>query len=723
MTIRTYLLLLIGLAGALGVSLSSIQRYTSQRQASSQRSLLASEEVYSKVMLCDQNIQTLATVCDLVFYSNQQVGQGPVTLIRFIEDQLKELQPSIQGDPTFVQDNQRLAGKIQAIDEGLLALDGLIREVEKKGGVFKDMAFSEAYLEKDFQNAIRPIVQLLKNFSETAQSSFQTLSQSEDAHRDAAQKNRLVNLIRNQSDTLNQLINTVCQLGQPDNSPLQLEYEALMESISLSMRGLVDLSETSLERNRFQSEQTGIKNKSLLWGASFLFVLCLIGGFWWVKRGISSPLLQLSVAAEKAVHSHEPYKGYDAGAREIQNLNRSLMHLTHSLEDLVETRTHQLAKTEAEMRKLSHVASRISDAVIITSADGQVEWVNDGFIRQSGYQLKDIYGKRPGSLLQGPKSDPTTVAFMHAQLEAGKGFRVQLINYTKQKRQYWIQLEVQPVYDTEHRLSNYIGVARDITRDKQELRDQRLETIGNVASGLAHDLNNILAPITLSIETLKEMYPDSDEMVDTIEQCSKRAAQMVQQLLNYVKGHAGTVAVFQLTDVMNETVELLRFTLPKKVSIDFSFDLPDTSIHGDSTQIQQMLINLAVNARDAMPEGGRIQLRVERVALAEAQFSSMVLISDKAKPGMFAVIRLADSGTGIEPDKLERIFEPFYTTKAPEEGTGLGLAAVAGIMKGHRGMIQVESKVGHGTTFSLFLPIYQLEAENTPRTQLKHSVS
>ena len=127
-----------------------------------------------------------------------------------------------------------------------------------------------------------------------------------------------------------------------------------------------------------------------------------------------------------------------------------------------------------------------------------------------------IIGKRPGSLLQGPKSDPTTVAFMHAQLEAGKGFRVQLINYTKQNRQYWIQLEVQPVYDTEHQLSNYIGVARDITRDKQELRDQRLETIGNVASGLAHDLNNILAPITLSIEMLKEMYPDSDEMVDTM---------------------------------------------------------------------------------------------------------------------------------------------------------------------------------------------------------------
>ena len=147
-------------------------------------------------------------------------------------------------------------------------------------------------------------------------------------------------------------------------------------------------------------------------------------------------------------------------------------------------------------------------------------------------------------------------------------------------------------------------MARDITRDKQELRDQRLETIGNVASGLAHDLNNILAPITLSIEMLKEMYPDSDEMVDTIEQCSKRASQMVQQLLNYVKGHAGTVAVFQLKDVMNETVELLRFTLPKKVSIDFSFDLLDTLIYGDSTQIQQMLINLAVNARDAMPEGG-----------------------------------------------------------------------------------------------------------------------
>ena len=180
-----------------------------QSAAGKQSTLLAAEEVHSKVILCDQNIQTLATVCDLVFYSNQQVGQGPVTLIRFIEDQLKELQPSIQGDPMFVQANQRLEGKIQAIDKDLLALDGLIREVEKQGRVFKDMAFSQAYLEKDFRNAITPIVELLQNFSQTAQSSFQTLSQSEDA----SSKNLLVNLIRNQADALNQLINTVCQQG------------------------------------------------------------------------------------------------------------------------------------------------------------------------------------------------------------------------------------------------------------------------------------------------------------------------------------------------------------------------------------------------------------------------------------------------------------------------------------------------------------------------------
>jgi PAS domain S-box-containing protein len=357
------------------------------------------------------------------------------------------------------------------------------------------------------------------------------------------------------------------------------------------------------------------------------------------------------------------------------------------------------------MRKLSHVASRISDGVIITNKDGLVDWVNEGFIRQSGYQLKEVKGHKPGLLLQGARTDPSTIARMHERLQAGEGFIVQLVNYTKQQQPYWVQLEVQPVYDRDRQLSNYIGVARNITRDKQELRDQRLETIGNVASGLAHDLNNILAPITLSIEMLKETYPESDEMVDTIEQCATRASFMVQQLLNYVKGQAGALSIFDLSEVLNQTLDLLRFSLPKRISLHYEPLPTPTQIHGDSTQVQQLLVNLAVNARDAMPDGGKLSLSAREVELSSEHFKAMILCSEKAKPGRYGLISLADEGTGIEPSHVERIFEPFFTTKSPEEGTGLGLAAVAGIIKGHNGLIHVESQLGEGTTFMIYLPI------------------
>ena len=264
----TYLLLLIGLAGALGVSLSSIQRYTSQRQASSQRSLLAAEEVHSKVILCDQNIQTLATVCDLVFYSNQQVGQGPVTLIRSLRISSRNCNLPFRAIPCSFKPISGLREN-PAIDNDLLALDGLIREVEKQGGVFKDMAFSQPIWRKISRTPSRRSWSSCKTFSNRA-TSFQTLSQSEDA----AQKSF------GESDPQSgRCPQPTHQYGVPAGQPdsIAAEYETLMESISLSMRGLVDLSETSLERNRFQSEQTGIKNKSLLWGASL--AICLVPGW------------------------------------------------------------------------------------------------------------------------------------------------------------------------------------------------------------------------------------------------------------------------------------------------------------------------------------------------------------------------------------------------------------------------------------------------------------
>lgn len=704
MKIRTYLLILVVLAGVSGFLLSFAQQLTGARRQSVQDSVFRVTQFNEQVELLNNSVETLNLNLVEVFVYNRPVLNGYRKNITAIQEQLEKLAEAAQAFSGLRRDEVPPGSYIGSLIVQLTDLDRLLEQAENLKDQEPELELPQGMLLADLLDNLQAVVGDQSQFYQEAKMAFkshQTESPNEVNLKDLSQ---IINKIIDKEAEAQGLLNAI-MIQVPRKHPLGEKYDSLIDSTNENVSSLEEWSSRSLKQAELKALQTDQTNRRLLTWTSVAFVILLFFGFWWGARRISSPLLQLSEAAEKAVQSGEPYQVQPAGALEIQNLNHSLVHLTHSLEDLVETRNRQLVVAEAEMRKLSHVASRISDGVIITNKDGLVDWVNEGFILQSGYQLKEIKGHKPGLLLQGARTDPSTIARMHERLQAGEGFIVQLVNYTKQQQPYWVQLEVQPVYDRDRQLSNYIGVARNITRDKQELRDQRLETIGNVASGLAHDLNNILAPITLSIEMLKETYPESDEMVDTIEQCATRASFMVQQLLNYVKGQAGALSIFDLSEVLNETLDLLRFTLPKRVSLHYEPLPTPTQIHGDSTQVQQLLINLAVNARDAMPDGGKLSLSAREVELSSEDFKEMILCSEKAKPGRYGLISLADEGTGIEPSHVERIFEPFFTTKSPEEGTGLGLAAVAGIIKGHNGLIHVESQLGEGTTFMIYLPI------------------
>jgi PAS domain S-box-containing protein len=236
--------------------------------------------------------------------------------------------------------------------------------------------------------------------------------------------------------------------------------------------------------------------------------------------------------------------------------------------------------------------------------------------------------------------------------------------------------------------------------ERQMLRSQRLESIGTLAGGVAHDLNNALAPILMSVELLRMDYPKESEIMETIETSAKRGADMVRQLLTFAKGAEGERVPLRPDRLVKELEKMMQGSFPKNLQLAVKCDPQLPLVLGDATQLHQVLLNLCVNARDAMPHGGTLTLEAERMEM-DATYASSI---PAAKPGNYVVLRVRDTGTGIPPEIIDRIFDPFFSTKSPDKGTGLGLSTVMGIVKGHGGFLQVYSEPGHGSTFAAYLP-------------------
>jgi PAS domain S-box-containing protein len=252
-----------------------------------------------------------------------------------------------------------------------------------------------------------------------------------------------------------------------------------------------------------------------------------------------------------------------------------------------------------------------------------------------------------------------------------------------------------------------VGGIRDITEQKkseiQSIRAHRMESLGTLAGGIAHDLNNVLTPVMMSIELLKsDASSDSGrkEILDTIQVSCRRGADLVRQVLTFTRGLDGQRVPIQMQGLTDELVRMMRDTFPRniKIEVDVSTDL--WPITGDPSQIHQLMLNLAVNARDAMPSGGVLRLSATNVALDPRDLGS----SRESTAGRHVLLEVTDTGTGISPDNCEHIFEPFFTTKKIGQGTGFGLAIVHAVAKSHGGFVTVESEIGRGTTFKISLP-------------------
>ncbi len=245
--------------------------------------------------------------------------------------------------------------------------------------------------------------------------------------------------------------------------------------------------------------------------------------------------------------------------------------------------------------------------------------------------------------------------------------------------------------------------------DEQFLRAQRLESIGMLASGIAHDLNNVLAPIILAAPVLREhaTNPDDLRIITSLEKSAERGVDLVRQILTFAQGVGGGHQLVEVRHLLQETLSVISETFPKNIRLvdDFSADLWPTM--ADPTQIEQVIMNLAVNARDAMPNGGVLSLKAENCMLDERAAKKI----EGAMAGAWLVLHVEDTGTGIPPEALGHIWEPFYTTKDADKGTGLGLSTVRGIVEHHRGFISLKTQPGRGTTFRVYLPAAEIPAK------------
>ncbi|WP_395746138.1 PAS domain S-box protein [Prosthecobacter sp.] len=242
------------------------------------------------------------------------------------------------------------------------------------------------------------------------------------------------------------------------------------------------------------------------------------------------------------------------------------------------------------------------------------------------------------------------------------------------------------------------------------LRSQRMEALGTLSGGVAHDLNNALAPILMGVELLRKSCPEQSKILDLFETSARRGADMVRQLLTFAKGADGEHTALRVECLVRELENLMTSSFPKSIHLEVSCAANLPQVLGNSTHLHQVLLNLCVNARDAMPDGGTLTLTALSLVVDEA-FASAI---PDARPGHYVVLRVQDTGMGIPQKAMERIFDPFFTTKSQDKGTGLGLSTVMGIVKGHGGFLQVSSQPGVGSIFSVYLPVHSSSSESTP---------
>ncbi len=360
-------------------------------------------------------------------------------------------------------------------------------------------------------------------------------------------------------------------------------------------------------------------------------------------------------------------------------------------------------RAEERLAEQAALLDAAHEAIMVKDLDDRIVYWNAGAEATFGWSAAEAIGQRSRELLH---LDQARFDVAHEALLVKGRWQGELLKRSKPGREVTVDARWTLLLDREGRPKSVLAFNADTTERKRMerhfLRAQRLESLGTLAGGIAHDLNNALAPVLMAIEILKEDQPDPAKL-DTLailESSVKRSADMVRQVLTFARGSEGKWAMINILTLVREVNKIVAETFPKNIDFTLNIEHDPWPIRADATQLHQVLLNLCVNARDAMPSGGRITVKVKNLSIDEI-YAGM---NPEARPGPYVVLRVEDTGTGMPPEVLDRIFEPFYTTKESGRGTGLGLATTHSIVQGHGGFIHVYSEMGRGTTFKVYLP-------------------
>ncbi|OIQ98815.1 blue-light-activated protein [mine drainage metagenome] len=368
---------------------------------------------------------------------------------------------------------------------------------------------------------------------------------------------------------------------------------------------------------------------------------------------------------------------------------------------------HDITERRARERRIHEQAALLdmaNEAIVATDLEGRITYLNHGAER--------LFGKAAAGL----RGHPITEAF--ASIEARGAaeivsaftrpgiWRGEIQARNAEGNPIVIETSLTELRDQSGQPAGRLSISTDVTEKKRLeekfLRSQRLESIGMLAAGIAHDLNNVLAPISMAVPILRDHATVSADirMLNTLERCAERGAGLARQILGFAHGVGGEPRVVQIKHLVRDIANVVTETFPKSITLSDTVPSDLWTVVANPTQIHQVLLNLCVNARDAMEGGGSLQLRAENLELD----ASAAACLEGARPGRWVRLEVSDTGTGIPPETLSRIWEPFFTTKGPDRGTGLGLSTVRGIVETHHGFVTVESRVGQGTTFRVYLP-------------------
>ena len=361
-------------------------------------------------------------------------------------------------------------------------------------------------------------------------------------------------------------------------------------------------------------------------------------------------------------------------------------------------------ETSRLLRDQASILNKAGDAIVVTDSRNRVTFWNESAQRTFGWSANEAIGREDMELFG---------SSAHADLQAARIATEQNLEWRGEIRVHdrngqirLMDSRVTMIRDDEGRPQGRLSIATDITAKKrieeQFFRAQRLESLGMLAAGIAHDLNNVLAPILLGAPMLRDHATDPTDlrMISMLEKSAERGAALVRQILGFAHGADGEHRVLQPKHLLRDIATFVGETFPKSIRLESQIPNDLWSVKANPTQLHQVLLNLCVNARDAMPMGGTLTVKGENRVFDEASATE----HDGGRAGAFLVLHVADTGTGIPPAVLARIWEPFFTTKGSEKGTGLGLSTVRGIVESHSGFVDVETEPGRGTRFRVYLP-------------------